>query len=137
MSSDLAVFIFGVTMVKTGEVERDVKMDVGDTTEIAGNVFAFRGVREFAKKRIADINVPPAKDPARRPSWAHARVEWPDGTVREAWLKAGEGMAFTAKVAAEVALRLSRDEGRPGAFTPGALFGTELAEMVGAAFIIE
>ena len=24
----------------------DVKMDVGDTTEIHGNVFAFRGVRE-------------------------------------------------------------------------------------------
>jgi cytochrome c-type biogenesis protein CcmF len=42
----IAVFIFGVTMVKTGEVERDVKMDVGDTTEIRGNVFAFRGVRE-------------------------------------------------------------------------------------------
>ena len=42
----IAVFIFGVTMVKTGEVERDVKMDVGDTTEIRGNIFAFRGVRE-------------------------------------------------------------------------------------------
>jgi cytochrome c-type biogenesis protein CcmF len=42
----IAVFIFGVTMVKTGDVERDVKMAVGDTTEIAGNVFTFRGVRE-------------------------------------------------------------------------------------------
>jgi cytochrome c-type biogenesis protein CcmF len=42
----IAIFIFGVTMVKTGEVERDVKMDVGDTTEIRGNIFAFRGVRE-------------------------------------------------------------------------------------------
>ena len=44
----IAVFIFGVTMVKTGDVERDVKMDVGDTTEIHGNVFTFRGVREVA-----------------------------------------------------------------------------------------
>jgi cytochrome c-type biogenesis protein CcmF len=33
-------------MVKTYEVERDVKMDLGDTTEVAGHVFTFRGVRE-------------------------------------------------------------------------------------------
>jgi cytochrome c-type biogenesis protein CcmF len=32
--------------VKTGEVERDVKMQVGDTTEIRGMVFTFRGVHE-------------------------------------------------------------------------------------------
>jgi cytochrome c-type biogenesis protein CcmF len=42
----IAVFIFGVTMVKTYEVERDVNMAVGDTTEISGWVFTFRGVRE-------------------------------------------------------------------------------------------
>jgi cytochrome c-type biogenesis protein CcmF len=40
----IAVFIFGVTMVKSGEIERDVKMDVGDTTEVLGYTFAFRGV---------------------------------------------------------------------------------------------
>ncbi len=43
----IAIFIFGVTMVKTGEVERDVKMGVGDTTEIRGNTFTFRGVRDM------------------------------------------------------------------------------------------
>ncbi len=42
----IAVFIFGVTLVKTGEVERDVKMQIGDTTEVRGHVFTFRGVRE-------------------------------------------------------------------------------------------
>ena len=42
----IAVFIFGVTFVKTGEVERDVKMQVGDTTEIRGMVFTFRGVQQ-------------------------------------------------------------------------------------------
>ena len=41
-----AVFICGVTMVKTYEVERDVNMAVGDTTEISDWVFTFRGVRE-------------------------------------------------------------------------------------------
>jgi cytochrome c-type biogenesis protein CcmF len=42
----IAAFAFGVSMVKTYEVERDVKMDLGDTTEVAGHVFTFRGVRE-------------------------------------------------------------------------------------------
>ena len=42
----IAVFIVGVTMVKTGEVERDVKMGIGDTTEIGDLTFTFRGVRE-------------------------------------------------------------------------------------------
>ena len=44
----VAVFIVGVTLVKTGEVERDVRMAVGDTTEIAGKTFTFRGVRDVA-----------------------------------------------------------------------------------------
>ncbi|MDP1900323.1 MAG: heme lyase CcmF/NrfE family subunit [Rubrivivax sp.] len=42
----IGVFILGVTMVKTYEVERDLNMNVGDTSEIAGYVFTFRGVRE-------------------------------------------------------------------------------------------
>ena len=44
----IAIFIFGVTGVKTGEIERDVKMQIGDTTEVRGLVFTFRGVREVA-----------------------------------------------------------------------------------------
>jgi cytochrome c-type biogenesis protein CcmF len=43
----VAAFAFGVSMVKTYEVERDLKMDVGDTTEVAGYVFTYRGVREI------------------------------------------------------------------------------------------
>jgi cytochrome c-type biogenesis protein CcmF len=42
----IAVFVMGVTMVKTYEVERDVNMAVGDTTEISGWVFTFRGVQQ-------------------------------------------------------------------------------------------
>ncbi|CAB3800583.1 Cytochrome c-type biogenesis protein CcmF [Paraburkholderia ultramafica] len=41
----VAAFAFGVSMVKTYQVERDVKMDVGDTTEVAGYVFTFRGLK--------------------------------------------------------------------------------------------
>ncbi len=42
----VAVFIFGVTMVKSFEIERDVKMGVGDTTEAGGFTFTFQGVRQ-------------------------------------------------------------------------------------------
>ncbi len=42
----VAVFIVGVTLVRTGEVERDVKMAVGDTTEIGDYVFRFAGARD-------------------------------------------------------------------------------------------
>jgi cytochrome c-type biogenesis protein CcmF len=42
----IAVFAFGVSMVKTYDIEKDLKMDVGDTAEIAGYVFTYRGVRD-------------------------------------------------------------------------------------------
>jgi cytochrome c-type biogenesis protein CcmF len=43
----VAAFIIGVTMVRGHEVERDVKMEQGDTTEIRGYTFTFRGAREL------------------------------------------------------------------------------------------
>ena len=42
----IAVFIFGVTLVRTGEVERDVQMGPGDTTTIGDLVFTFRGASD-------------------------------------------------------------------------------------------
>ncbi|MEO5770744.1 MAG: cytochrome c-type biogenesis CcmF C-terminal domain-containing protein, partial [Burkholderiaceae bacterium] len=42
----IAAFAFGVSMVNTYGIERDLKMDVGDTTELAGYVFTFRGVAD-------------------------------------------------------------------------------------------
>jgi cytochrome c-type biogenesis protein CcmF len=42
----VAAFILGVTIVNSYQVERDVTMRVGDTTEIAGYTFTFRGVRD-------------------------------------------------------------------------------------------
>jgi cytochrome c-type biogenesis protein CcmF len=42
----IAAFAFGVSMVNTFGIERDLKMDVGDTVELAGYVFTFRGVRD-------------------------------------------------------------------------------------------
>jgi NADPH:quinone reductase-like Zn-dependent oxidoreductase len=73
----------------------------------------------------------------RRHSWGHTRVEWLSGASREGWLHAGDGMDFPAAVAAEVALRLSRGEGSLGAYTPGALFGLEVAIAAGGKFLVD
>lgn len=43
----VAVFALGVTLVKSYEIERDVRMDRGDTTTVGGYVFALRGVQEI------------------------------------------------------------------------------------------
>ena len=40
----IAVFIVGVTLVSSYEVERDVRLDVGESIELGGYTFTFRGV---------------------------------------------------------------------------------------------
>jgi cytochrome c-type biogenesis protein CcmF len=42
----VAVFIIGVTLVKGFEVERDVKMNIGDTVAIGNYTFKFEGAKE-------------------------------------------------------------------------------------------
>jgi len=42
----IAAFAFGVSMVNTYGIERDLKMNVGDTTTLAGYTFTFLGVRD-------------------------------------------------------------------------------------------
>ena len=92
------------------------------------------GVASFAVGRMARI---PMRAQARpRPhSWAHARVEWSSGEMREGWLRLGDAMDFTVAATSEVVLRLARGEGRPGAYTPGALFGPSLALAAGGEFV--
>lgn len=92
-------------------------------------------VRRFAVDRLAAR--PLAAAPMPRPhSFAHASVEWEGGERREGWLRLGDAGVFTAAVAAEVALRLVRGEGAPGAWTPGALFGPELAVAAGGELLL-
>jgi len=43
----IAVFCIGVVMVKTYEVESDVKMLVGDSTTVRGYTFTFDGIKEL------------------------------------------------------------------------------------------
>jgi short subunit dehydrogenase-like uncharacterized protein len=93
-------------------------------------------MRRFAIARMARMPVKAAPRP-RQHSWGHAIVEWPDGTSREGWLRAGEGMDYTAEVVAAVAARLARGEGKPGAYTPAALFGADLATVGGATLTVD
>lgn len=80
---------------------------------------------------------PPVTTGNVQDSWAHARVDWADGMQRSAWLRTGEGYLFTSRVAALVATRLADGAGRPGAFTPAALFGAALAREAGGETIVE
>jgi cytochrome c-type biogenesis protein CcmF len=43
----VGVFIFGVTMVKTWEIEQDVRMQAGDTASVGGYTFRFDSVGEY------------------------------------------------------------------------------------------
>jgi cytochrome c-type biogenesis protein CcmF len=42
----VAVFIVGVTVVKSYEAERDVRMSIGDTVAVGGHVFHFDGTTD-------------------------------------------------------------------------------------------
>ena len=101
---------------------------------LATTLLAIAPVRAFARKRLAGVKLKSRERP-REYSYGHARLEWPDGTVREGWLRLGDAQAFTGAVPAEIARRLLAGQGRPGAYTPAALFGPSLAEACGASYL--
>ncbi|GAA0475596.1 membrane protein [Paractinoplanes deccanensis] len=93
-------------------------------------------LRRYAIRRLAAVEPKPRPRP-REHSWGHAVLRWPDGTVREGWLRVGEAQSFTGAVPAEVAYRLLTGTGRPGAYFPAALFGPSLAESCGGEYVID
>ncbi|CAL9668917.1 saccharopine dehydrogenase NADP-binding domain-containing protein [Streptomyces sp. enrichment culture] len=103
---------------------------------LVGKLLSIEPLRRFALSRLAKAKMKESPAP-RRHSWGHAVVTWADGTRREGWLRADDGMAYTTSVAASVAAHLARGEGRPGAYTPGALFGAGLAEQAGGQFLLQ
>jgi len=102
----------------------------------AGALLTAGPVRNFAKSRLAGVKLKARARP-RPYSWGHARVEWADGAIGEGWLRVGDAQVFTGAVSAEIARRLLAGEGRPGAFTPAALFGPSLALACGGEYVIE
>jgi short subunit dehydrogenase-like uncharacterized protein len=103
---------------------------------LATALLAIGPVRAFATRRLAAVNLP-ARPKPREHSWGHAVVRWADGTTREGWLRVGEARALTGTVPAEVVRRLLAGQGRPGAFTPAALFGPSLAEACGGEYQVQ
>ncbi|WP_030903644.1 saccharopine dehydrogenase NADP-binding domain-containing protein [Streptomyces sp. NRRL F-5126] len=103
---------------------------------LAGVLLSVPAIRRLAAARLAGIKVKSSPRP-RAHSWGHAVVEWPDGTGREGWLRAGDGMDYTADVATETAARLARGEGRPGVHTPAAALGADLAVAAGGTFVLD
>ncbi|HWO63180.1 MAG TPA: saccharopine dehydrogenase NADP-binding domain-containing protein [Umezawaea sp.] len=102
-----------------------------------GGVLRVPGLAGFATRRLAGITTTTARERPRRSSWGRALLEWPSGRVREGWLRTGEAMTFTVGAVTEVALRLAKGEGRPGAFTPAGLLGPEVALAAGAEFVVD
>jgi short subunit dehydrogenase-like uncharacterized protein len=126
----------GAPNVVSGSSEIPTSRVLRAVIPVAARLLAVPALGNAAKRRLAAVTVKPG--PMRREStWARARVEDADGTVREGWMRAADAMSFTSGAAAEVAVRLARGEGRPGAYTPGALFGPELAEAAGGRFILD
>ncbi|MFK0120375.1 hypothetical protein [Streptomyces sp. NPDC090994] len=105
----------------------------------AGKLLSIPVVRRFAVRRMAAVKAEATPRP-RRHSWDHAVVTWPDGTRREGWLRADDGMDHTA-VTAETAARLARGRGKPGACTPAAALAPDLAPdlatAAGGTFILD
>lgn len=93
-------------------------------------------LRTIAKRQLAAVKFS-AKPRPHEFSWGHAQVRWPDGKQAEGWYRTGDAQEATAVILAEVATRIVNGEGQSGAYTPGALFGPELAEAVGGTFIID
>ncbi|MEU6459407.1 saccharopine dehydrogenase NADP-binding domain-containing protein [Streptomyces sp. NPDC047065] len=105
------------------------------TMPALGSLMRWKRLRSFTTRHLARVRVE-AKTRPREHSWGHAVVTWTDGETQEGWLRLGDAQEFTGAVAAEIARRLLTGEGRPGAFTPAALFGTTLAEACGAAYLL-
>ncbi len=99
-------------------------------------LFRVPAVGRLATRAVARIPMRPAPM-ARAASWGHARAWWPGGEVHDAWTRTGDAHDFTAAVAVEVTERLLRGEGRPGAHTPGALFGIGLVKAAGGEVLID
>ena len=125
----------GAPSVVSASSEAPASPVVRAVLPLATTLLAIGPVRSFAKRRLAGVTVK-ARERPREHSWGHARLQWADGSTAEGWLRVGEAQAFTGAVPAEVARRLLDGAGKPGAYTPAALFGPSLAEACGGEYLI-
>lgn len=103
---------------------------------LLGRLLSVPALRRLAVNLLGRAPMKAAPRP-REHSWGHAVVEWTDGTRHEGWLRADDAMDFTADVTAAVTELLARGAGRPGAWTPTAALGTDLATTAGGSFVLD
>ncbi|WP_228023120.1 saccharopine dehydrogenase family protein [Streptomyces acidicola] len=103
---------------------------------LLGRLLSVPALRRLTVDRLGRAPVKAAPRP-RKHSWGHAVVEWADGTRNEGWLRAGDGMDFTADFIAAVTELLTHGVGRPGAWTPAAALGPDLATTAGGTFVLD
>jgi short subunit dehydrogenase-like uncharacterized protein len=125
----------GAPSVVSASSEAPTSAVVRAILPLAVGLLAVPGMRAFARRRLAGVTLK-ARPRPREHSWGHARIAWADGTVREGWLRLGDAQIFTGAVPAEIAKRLLDGSGKPGAYTPAALFGPSLAEACGATYVL-
>jgi short subunit dehydrogenase-like uncharacterized protein len=123
-ASGAADIVAATTEVPTGSAVRAV-------VPVVSPLLRIRPLRLLATRRLAAMPFT-GKPRPREHSWGRARVEWSDGTVREAWLRTGDAGVFTAAVAAAVAVRIARGTATPGAGTPIAMVGWDVVAEAGA-----
>lgn len=99
-------------------------------------VLSIRPLRALAQRRLAQVHTRARPRPTEH-SWGHARIHWPDGTVREGWLRTGDAQHFTVSTAVLVATRLAAGQGRPGAHTPAVALGADIAVDAGGVFLLD
>jgi short subunit dehydrogenase-like uncharacterized protein len=79
----------------------------------------------------------PAADGDDYVSLSYAQLAWANGETRAGWLRMGDGYAFSGKVAATAVRAQLAGEVPPGAHTPAAVLGPQLAYQAGATLVID
>lgn len=92
-------------------------------------------VRRALIKLMASAKTKSAPRP-RPHSWGHASVTWPDGSVREGWLKADDAMEFTSASLRAIVEAVIEGSAPHGAFTPAAALGSDIAVSAGAELLL-
>ena len=103
----VAVFIIGVTTVRTHQIERDMKMSPGDVTTISGYTFTFRGVQQApgpnytatrghievsrGDRKVADLYPEKRIYTVRTIPMTEAAID--SGVTRDLYVVLGEGVA--------------------------------------------
>ena len=103
----VAVFIVGVTLVKGYEVERDVRLDVGQSIDIAGDTYTFRGVAPRAGPNYDAHASPRSTSRATAGPWPCCKPQ------KRAYRASGQAMT-EASIQPRIPRRSLRVAGRAG-----------------------